>query len=142
MPKGHPIPLDVKERIVPMYKSGLSQQEVADQLGISQNVVSRYVRKSGYDRYHVGGAMARTTPVPVIDQTEQSHEKPKKPIMRTIARSLKLKSDVTGLTYTVSTESDLIDIEGDTALLQLDFNQLKSFMQELESIAELLGSPS
>lgn len=139
MPKGVRISQEIRDKIVPLYKTGLSQAEVADKLGIGQTVVSRYVRASGYDRYHVGGAMARSTPVPVCDPVEV---KPKKPTMRTVARSLKLKSDVTGFQYTISTESDIIEIESDTALMQLQVTQLRSFIQELENITEQLRSPS
>ena len=141
MPKGQPISQEIKSQIVPLYKTGISQMEVADRLGISQNVVSRTIRSSGYDRFHVGGAMARSTPIANCEPKKELPPEPRSKL-RAVSRSLKLKSDITGFTYSISTDSDIVVIESEAALMEIRVSQLKGFIQELESITEHFKSPS
>lgn len=57
------IPKEILDQILPTYKVCSSYAETADKLGISVSVVGRVVRESGYDRYHVGGAISKSIPV-------------------------------------------------------------------------------
>lgn len=125
------IPKEILDQILPTYKVCSSYAETADRLGISVSVVGRVIRESGYDRYHVGGAVSKSIPV--------SNEEPaRKDAFSVTSRTLKLKSNTTGLTYTVSTESDVIEIESDTALMQIRVDMLESFVGEIKNIQSLI----
>lgn len=133
MPKK--IPQDVLDRVLPTYKACTSYAEVANTLGISSATVGRIVRKSGYDRYHVGGVISRDIPV--------NSEKPaRRNMLRAVSRTVKLKSDITGLTYTVSTELDTVEIESDTALMQIGVGLLGQFMDEIKNIQSMVAMSS
>ena len=134
MPKA--ISHDIIEKILPLYKTGLNYREVADKLGISHATVGRIVRESGYDRTHVGSTIAKSIPI--------SNEMPMQPAnpLRVTSRTLKLHSDVTGHTYTVSTESEIIEIDSDSALMQLPASAIDAFISELQRIKTMLGNPS
>jgi hypothetical protein len=125
------IPKEVLDRVLPTYKICSSYAEVADKLGISIATVGKVVRESGYDRYHVGGTISKS--VPIINE-----EPARKDAFSVTSRTLKLKSNVTGLTYTVSTESDVIEIESDTALMQIHVNMLEQFAGEIKNIQSLI----
>lgn len=125
------IPKEILDQILPTYKVCSSYAETADRLGISVSVVGRVIRESGYDRYHVGGAVSKSILV--------SNEEPaRKDAFSVTSRTLKLKSNTTGLTYTVSTESDVIEIESDTALMQIRVDMLESFVGEIKNIQSLI----
>lgn len=125
------IPKEILDQILPTYKVCSSYAETADKLGISVSVVGRVVRESGYDRYHVGGAVSKSVLI--------SNEEPaRKDAFSVTSRTLKLKSNVTGLTYTVSTESDVIEIESDTALMQIRVDMLEQFAGEIKNIQSLI----
>lgn len=125
------IPKEILDQILPTYKVCSSYAETADKLGISVSVVGRVVRESGYDRYHVGGAVSKSILI--------SNEEPaRKDAFSVTSRTLKLKSNVTGLTYTVSTESDVIEIESDTALMQIRVDMLEQFAGEIKNIQSLI----
>jgi hypothetical protein len=131
MPKT--VPRETIDQILPTYKACSSYAEVADKLGISVSTVGRVIRKSEYDRYHVGGVVSRSIPI--------SNEEPsRKDAFSITSRTLKLRSNVTGLTYTVSTESDVIEIESDTALMQIQVNMLEQFAGEIKNIQSLIGT--
>lgn len=139
MPKGINITPELKELIVSTYKSGLTYKETADKLGISFSAVGKVVRESGYDRVHVGSSIARAIPVANVAPAQASTFKQPLYIM---SRTLKLHSDITGNNYTVSTESDIIEIESDSTLMQLQVQLIDDFIQELQNIKSMLGNPS
>ena len=138
MPKGINITPEQKELIVATYKTGLTYAQVAEKLGLSKCAVGKAVRESGYDRFHVGSTIAKSIPVPF----EKPLEKPAGNPFRITARTLKLHSDATGHSYTVSTESDVVDIESDNALMQLPASAIDAFISELQRIKTMLGNPS
>lgn len=127
------VPREVIDQILPTYKACSSYAEVADKLGVSVSTVCRVVRKSGYDRYHVGGVVSRNIPI-------SNEEPPRKDAFSVTSRTLKLRSNVTGLTYTVSTESDMVEIESDTALMQIRIDMLEQFAGEIKNIQSLIGT--
>ena len=127
---------EVIDQILPLYKSGLTMEEVASRLGLSRSSVSRHVAIDGYDRTHVGGKLAKITPI-----ANEGTPNPR-PKMRTISRTLKMQSDDTGIVYTIGTDSDVCVIESDSALMELRIDKIRSFISELESLLELLKSPS
>lgn len=119
------------DRVLPLYKVCSSYAEVADKLGISISTVGKVVRESGYDRYHVGGAISKGIPASYIESISKG-------CLHTTARTVKLKSDVTGFVYTVSTETDIIEIESDTALMQISTKLLTQFMNEIKDIQSMI----
>ena len=125
------IPQETLDKVLPLYKVCSSYAEVADKLGISTATVGRIVRKSGYDRYHVGGMISRDIPVSCIESTSKSY-------LHTTARTVKLRSDVTGFVYTVSTETDVVEIESDTALMQISTKLLTQFMNEIKDVQSMI----
>ena len=127
------IPQEVIDQILPTYKACTSYAETADKLGISVSTVGKVVRESGYDRHHVGGAISRSIP---ISNEEPAH----KNAFSVTSRTVKLKSNTTGLIYTVSTESDVVEIESDTALMQININLLEQFTAEIKNIQSLIGT--
>lgn len=139
MPKGITINQELKEQIVAMYKTGLTYKEVADKLGISFSAVGRIVRESGYDRVHVGSRIAKSIPTP---EPMKVREQPSKPAFTTLSRTMKLHSERTDYNYTISTDSDQIDIESDTALMSIKLDMIDQFIKELQDIKAMLGSPS
>lgn len=139
MPKGIVINQEFKQQIVDTYKSGLTYREVADKLGISFATVGRIVRESGYDRFHVGSKIAKSIPTP---EPLKVREQPSKPSFVTLSRTMKLHSEHTDYNYTISTDSDQIDIESDTALMSIKLEMIDQFIKELQDIKAMLGSPS
>lgn len=125
------IPQETLDRVLPLYKACSSYAEVADKLGISTATVGRVVRESGYDRYHVGGAISKGVSVSCVESTSKSY-------LHMAARTVKLKSDITGLVYTVSTETDVVEIESDTALMQISTKLLTQFMNEIKDIQSMI----
>ena len=69
-----------REEVVLMYKDGANQYELADMFDVSQWTISNIVRKSGYDRTHVGGAISRRIktleeyPTPTMQSGVSQHE--------------------------------------------------------------------
>lgn len=139
MSRGRWISPEMREEIVAMYKTGLTYREVADRFGISDYSVGKYVRQSGYDRYHVGSKIAKSIPTaPALPASQEAT----KPAFTVQARSLKLHSDKTKINYTISTESNVIEIESDTVLMQIRVDMIDTFISELKNIKAMLGSPS
>jgi len=141
MPRGQVLTQEMRELVLSTYKSGLTYRQVADQLGISHMTVGRIVRASGYDRYHVGSSIAKSIPI-ANTQPSQSPVKAaeSRQEMRVISRTQKLQSPVTGFCYTVSTDSEVIDIESDTALMQINVSSIDNFIDELTKIKKMLGN--
>ena len=139
MPKGITITPEFKEQIVALYKTGLTYRQVGDKLGISFATVGRVVRESGYDRVHVGSRIAKSIPTP---EPMKAKEQPSKPAFTTLSRTMKLHSEHTDYNYTISTDSDQIDIESDTALMSIKLDMIDQFIKELQDIKAMLGSPS
>ena len=128
------------EQIVSTYKAGITMREVAERFNCSQSTVSRMVRESNYDRTHVGGKITRFIPQTDLP-SGNSDEQPKRNPFRVMARTLKLHSDTTGHSYTVSTEAEVVDIESDNALMQLPVGSIDAFIEELTQIKAMLGNP-
>lgn len=128
----------IKSQVLPLYKTGLTQSEVAEKLGISKPTVSRIIRSTGYDRIHVGSTIAKSVPVSPI---AKAPERPKADF-RTVSRTLKLASAATGFSYKISTETDIVEIEGESALIQINVSMVDQFITELTEIKAMLGNPS
>lgn len=145
MPRGIYLTAEQKEQIVALYKTGLTQCEVAERFGVSQNTVSRVVHPSGYDRTHIGSQIARSIPVANVEPrkgpSEPVQRETAKNSFRVTSRTLKLHSEATGHTYTVSTETDVVDVESDNALMQLPIQAIDAFIEELQQIKAMLGNP-
>ena len=127
------------EQIVTTYKTGPTMRETAEKFHCSQSTVSRFVMQSGYDREHVGGTI--TKHLPVLPAIPAKDEEGKKKPFRIMSRTLKLHSDQTGNSYTVSTESEVVDIESDNALMQLPVKAIDAFIDELIQIKAMVGNP-
>lgn len=84
MPRGIYLTPEQKEQIVALYKTGLTQCEVAERFGVSQNTVSRVVHPSGYDRTHIGSQIARSIPV----ANEEPRKGPSEPVQRETAKTV------------------------------------------------------
>jgi len=129
---------EFKTQIVDLYKTGLSMPQVASKLGISQSSVSRIVRQSGYDRFHVGGRIAKSIPnVPAAKPVA----KPSTGFTVT-SRTMKLQSNVTGCVYEISTDSDIIHIESENALMDIKVSLIDALITELQGIKKMLAIPS
>lgn len=137
MPKGISITPEQKEQIVALYKTGLTYREVGERFGVSHAAVGMIIRATGYDRTHVGSPIAKAIPI----ANEKPMDKPKPNPFRVTSRTMKLHSDTTGHTYTVSTESDVVDIESEKALMQLPAGLIDAFIEELQQIKAMLGNP-
>ena len=130
---------EVIDQIVETYKTGISMREVAEKFNCSQSTVSRLVRDSNYDRTHVGGRITQF--IPQVDfQPNSGNEHPKRSPFRVMSRTLKLHSEVTGHSYTVSTEAEVVDIESENALMQLPVGSIDAFIEELTQIKAMLGN--
>ena len=138
MSKGKYFTPEFKEQIVTLYKTGLSMPQVAEKLGCSQSSVSRIVRLSGYDRSHVGSKIAKSIPN-VPDSKPVS--KPSTGFTIT-SRALKLKGDTTGCTYEISTDSDIVHIESENALMDIKVSLIDALITELQGIKKMLAIPS
>lgn len=114
-------------------------REVAEKFNCSQSTVSRLVRDSNYDRTHVGGRMTQF--IPQADLPSSNSDERQRSPFRVMARTLKLHSDTTGHSYTVSTEAEVVDIESENALMQLPVGLIDAFIEELTQIKAMLGNP-
>lgn len=141
MARGKLISPEMREQIVRLYKTGLSYREVGEKFGISFVTVGRYVRESGYDRTHVGSKIAKSVPLPNLPESPVKASQSVDPF-RVTSRTLKLQSSATGYSYTISTESEVVEIESDSALMQIRVDQIDKFIDELTLIKRKLGSPS
>ena len=129
------------EQIVATYKTGISMREVAERYNCSMSTVSRFVRERNYDRTHVGGKVTKFIPPTDIMAKKNAEEQPEHNPFRVMARTLKLHSDTTGHSYTVSTEAEVVDIESENALMQLPVGSIDAFIEELTQIKAMLGNP-
>ena len=129
---------ETRSLVLTTYKSGLTMREVADKLGITMSSVSRIIASFGYDRTHVGGRLTRS--VPVVPDTAPAA--PNKASLVTMSRTQKMYSELTGILYTVSTESDTITIESDQALMELPVGLIDRFVEELIELKKFLKVPS
>ena len=141
MSRGKHITPETRELVIATYKSGLTYKEVADKLGISFSTVGNIVRASGYDRYHVGSQIAKSVPVANIPQKPVEAPQSRSGL-RVASRTLKLQSELTGFLYTISTDSDVVEIESDSALMQIQVGLIDSFIEELNNIKRKIGNPS
>ena len=141
MARGKLITPEMKEQIVQLYKTGLTYREVGDKLGISFVTVGRYVRETGYDRTHVGSSIAKS--VPIVTMPEKPVEAPEsRNPFRVTSRTLTLQGAATGNSYTISTESEVVEIESESALMQIKIDQIDNFINELKLIKKQIGIPS
>lgn len=142
MSRGKKLNQETRELVLATYKSGLTYKEVADKLGISFSVVGRIVRESGYDRYHVGSRLAKSLPnIPAPVEAKASPE-PRKQPFTALSRAMKMRGDTTMFVYEISTESDVIHIEADSVLMDIKVDAIQPFIEELNGIKSMLGSPS
>jgi len=141
MSRGVQLTREQRELILAKYKSGLTYKQVADEMNVSHATVGNIVRASGYDRYHVGSSIAKSIPV-ANTQPSQSPAKAaeSRQEMRVISRTQKLQSPVTGFTYTVSTDSDVVEIESDSALMSIRVQDIEAYIKELQDICKMLGN--
>lgn len=143
MSRGVRLTQEQRELVLAKYKSGLTYKQVADEMGINFTTVGRIVRISGYDRYHVGSSIAKSIPTANVESSQSPAKAPEsRQEMKVISRTQKLQSSVTGFCYTVSTDSEVIDIESDTALMQINVSSIDNFIEELTKIKKMLGNPS
>lgn len=127
------------DQIVATYKTGISMREVAEKFNCSMSTVSRFVRENNYDRTHIGGRMMQF--IPQADFPSGNSAEQQRSPFRIMARTLKLHSDTTGHSYTVSTEAEVVDIESENALMQLPVGSIDAFIEELTQIKAMLGNP-
>ena len=133
---------EVKEQIVTLYKTGITMREVADRLGVSQSAVSRVIKASGYDRFHVGSRLAKSLPNIPAPAAAKPTPEPARAAFTTVSRTLKLVSNTTGCSYEISTDSDIVQIESDVLLGKLEVAQIDAFIADLQHIKSQLGIPS
>lgn len=131
------IPQDIVERIVPLYKTGITQQEVAEKLGISEATVSRYIKASGYDRTHVGGALSKTAPCVPVALPKVTSSEPE-PLVIT-GRTLSMHGTQTGCDYTAGTHNENVDITLADWMLSIPVTKLGAFIAELEGLRKMVG---
>ena len=141
MARGKLVTPEMKEQIIQMYKTGLTYREVGEKFGISFVTVGRYVRKNGYDRVHVGSKIAKAVPIAALPEKPVEAPESRNPF-RVTSRTLTLQGAATGNSYTISTESEVVEIESDQALMQIRIDQIDNFINELRLIKKQLGIPS
>lgn len=140
MPRGQQLTQEQRDLVLSTYKTGLTYKGVAERLGISFATVGRIVRESGYDRYHVGSSIAKSIPTANVESSQSPTKAAEsRQEMKVISRTQKLQSPVTGFCYTVSTESDVIEIESDSALMSIKLEDVEAYIKELQDICKILG---
>lgn len=128
---------DILEKIVPLYKTGITQQEVADQLGISISTVGRHIKAAGYDRTHVGGMLSKAAPCVPIAAPKAEAKEPEALVVT--GRTLNMHGSQTGCDYTAGTHNENVDITLADWMMSIPVTKLEAFINELSCLRKMVG---